>query len=585
MIGPLFDAAIRRHQAGALAEAEGLYRQVLAIRPDHTDALYYLGVLACQLGRPGEAVALLERAVAADPARASAHNNLGLALQALGHLEPAAAAYRQALALQPANTGARYNLGNALQELGRLDEAAAAYREVLAADPADAEAQNNLGAVLQRQGRLPEAIADFRAAIALRPDYADAHDNLLLALNYPSDISAAEIADAHRRWGALYGAPPPAPQRDDPDPARRLRIAYVSGDLKAHSVAFFLEPLLRAHDRATFEVTCYAEVALPDAVTERLKGLADRWRSTVGLADDAVAEMIRADGIDILIDLAGHTAANRLPVFARRPAPVAATWLGYPNVTGLVAIDWRIVDAVSDPPGVAEDGPGERLLRLEHGFLCYAPPQDCPAVAPPPSLAGAAPVFGSFNNPAKLSDAGIETWAALLTRVPEARLLLKGHSFDDAGARTLCLDRFAAHGIAPERLTLRPWTGGVAEHLAAYGEVDIALDPFPYNGTTTTCEALWMGVPVICLAGDRHAGRVGESLLSQVGLGELLANDPAAYVDLAVALATDPQRLSDLRAGLRPRLAESSLTDANGFARRFEAALRGMWAKRAWLGD
>ena len=342
-------------------------------------------------------------------------------------------------------------------------------------------------------------------------------------------------------------------------------------------MAFFVEPLLKGHDRQAVEVFCYAEVTRPDTVTAHLQGLADHWLVTVGLSDEELAERIRADGIDILVDLAGHTAKNRLRVFARKPAPVQVTWLGYPNTTGLEAIDYRLVDAVTDPVGEADAWASETLVRLEGGFLCYGGVKDAPEPTVPPCLKTGTVTFGSFNNPAKVSAATFDAWATLLSRLPQARLLLKGKPFADAATRALFLARLGERGVAAERVELVAWLPGAAAHLALYHRVDIALDPFPYNGTTTTCEALWMGVPVVTLRGDRHAGRVGASLLSQIGLTDLIANSVEEYVAIALALAGNPGHLHELRRSLRSRMAASSLCDGRAFARKMEAAFRTMW--------
>jgi predicted O-linked N-acetylglucosamine transferase (SPINDLY family) len=602
---------------GKLDEAVPAYERALALKPDFFEASYNLGLALQEQGKPHEAAAAYGRALVLKPDFAEAHNNLGNALKDQVQLDAAVASYGRALALKPDFADAHYNLGNALRDQGKLEKAIAAYRRALALTPDYAEAHNNLGNALKDQGKLEEAIASYgralaltpgfaeahnnlgdafkdqgrlddamaayRQALALKPDYAEAHSNLLLCLNYGSGLSAEAVFAEHRRWDEGHGMRlrQSAPSYgNDRDPDRRLRLGYVSPDFRRHSVAYFLEPLLRAHDRTAIELFCYAEVMRPDAVTARLRALADHWLSTVGISDDALAGRIRADGIDILVDLAGHTAHNRLLLFARKPAPVQLTWLGYPNSTGLSAIDFRLVDGVTDPQGAADALASEKLVRLEGGFLCYGPPHDAPEIVPRPSLAGAAVTFGSFNNPAKLSAATIEVWAALLGRLPLARLLLKGASFADASSCDLFRARFASHGIDAARLILRSLAPDTASHLASYGEVDVALDPFPYNGTTTTCEALWMGVPVVTLRGERHAGRVGASLLTRVGLDALIAGDEAHYIDIAAGLAADTLRLAALSQSLRQRLQGSSLCDGVLFARRFEAALRHMWQSR-----
>jgi predicted O-linked N-acetylglucosamine transferase (SPINDLY family) len=350
-----------------------------------------------------------------------------------------------------------------------------------------------------------------------------------------------------------------------------MKIGYVSGDFRRHSVANFLLPVFRNHDRSAFEIYCYSNNPRNDDVTERLTAVADHWRRITGLDDDAAAKMIAEDKIDILVDLSGHTDGNRLSLFTRRPAPTQVTWLGYPGSTGVEAIGFRLVDEVSDPAGDSDRHYCERLIRLDHGFLCYAPIDGATAlVARAPGNGRIR--FGSFNNPAKLSPATLDVWGKLLDTVDGAELVLKGRPFADPDVRRLLLRRFEDRGIAEQRVVLLDHIPSPAAHMAAYGEIDIGLDPFPYNGTTTTCEALWMGVPVITLLGDRHSGRVGASLLSQVGLEDLIASNEENYVRLAAELAADAPRRADLRATLRDRMAASPLCDEPGFTRRLEAA-------------
>jgi predicted O-linked N-acetylglucosamine transferase (SPINDLY family) len=339
-----------------------------------------------------------------------------------------------------------------------------------------------------------------------------------------------------------------------------------------------VEPLLKNHDRQTVEVFCYADIMQPDAVTAHLQGLADHWQMTTGLSEDQLAERIRMDGIDILVDLAGHTAKNRLRVFARKPAPVQVTWLGYSNTTGLEAIDYRLVDAVTDPVGKADAWASETLVRLEGGFLCYGGLRDGLEPVAPPCLKTGTVTFGSFKQPGpKVSPATLDAWAKLLTRLPQARLLVKGRSFADAPTRTSFLARLSERSVTADRVELVAGLPDATAHQAVYHRVDIALDPFPNNGTTTTCEGLWMGVPVVTLRGDRHAGRVGASLLSQIGLTDLIANSVEEYVEIALALAGNPERLDDMRRSLRPLMEASLLCDGGAFARKIEAAFRKMW--------
>ena len=603
-----FALAREHHQAGRLAEAEGLYTRILAVAPDHADCLHLMGVLANQTGRSDLAVRLIGEALARDGGDAAYHSNLGNALHALGRLDEAGGSYRRALALKPDYAGAHYNLasllqaqgrceealghferalalwpehpdlhsncGAALMELGRLSEAMARFERALALKPGLAEARNNLGKVCQELGRMAEAEAHYREALRLRPDYAEAHSNLLMTLTYLLDRSADRLLAEHREYGRRHDGPV-LPHANSRAPGRRLRIGYVSGDFRRHVVGGFFEPVLAAHDRVAVSLHLYSETRRPDGVTAHFKTMADGWRDTAGLGDEALAAQIRADGIDILVDLAGHSAFNRLPVFALKPAPVQVTWLGYPGTTGLAAMDYRLVDPVSDPEDSADTHATEALVRLNDGFLCYRPPP-----APEPECEPGPLTFGSFNNLNKLSQPVQALWAELLHRLPDARLLLKSRQLADPAVARSLRSAFEKRGIAGERLDLRGWTATSEAHLGTYRRLDVALDPFPYAGTTTTCEALWMGVPVVTLAGDRHAARMGASLLSRMGLEELIAADEAEYLEIAASLAADPGRRARLRAELRPRMAASPLADADALTRRLETAYRTMW--RRW---
>src|SRR5215831_9615077 len=447
-----------------------------------------------------------------------AHFNLGNALMGQGKLDEAIAAYRRAIRSKPDYAAAYPNLGNVLMDQGRLDEAIAAYRRAIGIKPDLAEAYSNLGNALAGQGKLDEAIAAYRQAIGFKPGVSKAFSNLLVWLNCDDKLTNEDLFAAHREWDERYGQRVPrfTAYTNDRDPARRLRIGYLSPDFRQHANVYFVEPLLRGHDRQKVEVFCYAGVMRPDLVTTRLQAFADHWVVTVGLSDQRLAERIRTDGIDILVDIPGHMANDRLLVFARKPAPVQITWLGYPDTTGLKAIDYRLVDAVTDPAGEADAWASETLVRLKGGFLCYSGLRDGPEPTSAPCLRTGTVTFGSFNNPAKVSTATFDAWAKLLSRLPQARLLLKGISFADAPPRPLFLARLGERGVAADRVELLPPLPGTAEHLTLYHRVDIALDLFPYNTTTTTCEALWMGVPVITLRGHRHSGRVGASLLTRI---------------------------------------------------------------------
>jgi predicted O-linked N-acetylglucosamine transferase (SPINDLY family) len=563
-------------------EAASVYRRAIALRPDHADSHYNLGNALRAAGERDEAIAAYRAAIRVRPDFLEALTNLGNALSDAGERDEAIAIYRRAIDLHPGNAEVRYNLGNALKDSGALEASMDAYASAIALKADHADAHANLGIVLMSQGRHAEATASYRRALAVDPRHVDAHSNLLFCLNYDDRESADHVLAEHRDWDARHARhiPHVILGVTDRAPERRLRVGYVSPDFRAHSVAAFVEPVLKHHDRQAVEVFCYAEVMRPDAVTARLQTYADRWCSTVGLSDDALAARIRADGIDILVDLAGHTAHNRLLTFARKPAPVQVTWLGYPNTTGLQAIDYRLVDAVTDPPGTADASASERLIRLDGGFLCYGGAEDATDPVEPPCLTAGKVTFGSFNNPAKISAAGLDAWSRLLVRLPQARLLLKGKSFADAATRALFLARLRDLGVAEDRVELNGWASSRAEHLALYSRIDIALDTFPYNGTTTTCEALWMGVPVVTLRGDRHAGRVGASLLTQAGLEDWIAGSADDYVALAGAHAEHPTRLAALRRSLRGRVASSPLCEGKAFASKLEAGYRILW--RRW---
>jgi protein O-GlcNAc transferase len=570
---------------GKLDEAVAAYHEALRIKPDYAKAHGYLGTALYDQGKHEAAVAEFRVALRINPDDATTHCNLGAALAHLGKLDEAVAAYHEALRIKPDYAKAHRHLGTALHDQDKHEAAVAEFRVALRINPDDATTHCNLGAALASQGKLTEAVAAFGEALRLKQDYAEAGSALLFCLNYDERCSNAQLFEAHRAWDQRHGrtVPWPVTYANDLATERRLKVGYLSPDFREHSVAFFLEPLLKHHDRKEFELFCYAEVDWPDAVTERFKGLADYWLVTVGTSDAAMAERIRHDSIDILVDSAGHTAKNRLPVFARKPSPVQVTWLGYPNTTGLAAIDYRLVDAVTDPEGEADAFASETLVRLANCFLCYSTPHDAPAPAPPPCLTTGTVTFGSFNNATKLSAATLNVWATLLAELTDARLLLKGRSFADTTFRASFLRALTERGVSAERVELLPWLPNGAAHLALYNRIDIALDPFPYNGTTTTCEALWMGVPVVTLRGDRHAGRVGASLLTQVQLPDLIAGTVTEYVGIAVALARNPARLNDLRSSLRSCVAASPLCDAPAFARNIESAYRAMWHR--WVAD
>ncbi|MGD1278627.1 MAG: tetratricopeptide repeat protein [Tepidisphaeraceae bacterium] len=574
-----FNLALALLALGRWDDAIAALRDALSIRPSYPQAYNSLGTALQAKGQLTEAVEAYRQAVALNPDTAGFWSNLGIALHGQGNSQEAVAALRQALKLKPDYAEAYNNLGRALVGVGRIGEALAACQQALQFRPEFPEAMNNLANALRDTGRINHAISTYRKAISLAPDDASVRGNLIYAMHFiPGDPAA--VFQEHLNWNRIH-AQPLAGQilqhRNDAAPDRRLKIGYVSPDFRQHSVGFFLLNLLANHDPAAVEVFCYSDAARPDAATARFQQSAHRWKPVVGVADAQLAQIIIQDQIDILVDLAGHTAGNRLLVFARKPAPIQVSYCGYPDTTGLATMDYRFTDAYADPPGATEQYHSEQLVRLPRCFLCYAPPADGPEVGPVPATAAGRITFGSFNSISKLSDATVAMWSQVLSAVPNSRLMIKGQGLTDAPVRQQVLERFAAHGIAADRLELHSSIASLAGHLELYHQIDIALDTYPYHGTTTSCEAMWMGVPVVTLAGKTHASRVGVSLLSNVGLEQLIAQTPEQYVQIAADLAKDLAALSVLRSALRSRLAASPLLDGSGLAREVEAAYRVMW--------
>jgi predicted O-linked N-acetylglucosamine transferase (SPINDLY family) len=515
------------------------------------------------------------------PEYAEAHNNLGNALQEKKDFTAAIHCYQSAIQFNSQYYKAFNNLGNACQRQGRLNQAIACYQKALEIKPGYCEAFNNAGNALVEFGKIPQAIAHYEKALNVNPAYRVAHSNLLLAMQYQNKINLSMHYSAARKWWQQHAARyfRSGMTTKHIGGQRRLRIGYVSPDFRQHSVGFFFLPMILNHDRRLVEVFCYSEVKSPDDVTDQVKLLCDHWRPIVGLDDRTVADQVRRDGIDILVDLAGHTAENRLLVFAYKPAPVQVTWLGYPDTTGMPVIDYRLTDEIADPPGESDNYHSETLLRLPDGFLCYGPPENAPAVNALPARHNGRITFGSFNNLPKINSEVIALWSRLLYQVADSRLVLKSKQFADKYVRQRFWDLFSNCGVAAERVTLLPRVASTAGHLSVYHQVDIALDPFPYNGTTTTCEALWMGVPVITLRGDRHAGRVGASILTRIGLAEMVAESQDQYTRIGMELAEDLDRLKNLRAGMRARMQTSVLCDGRSFARTVENTFQQIWQR------
>lgn len=594
---------------GERARAEDAWRAALALQPDAPETLANLGSLLLEAGQAAAALPLLRRAQALQPRDVDSAYNAGVALRRLGQLQEAAEQYRHTLALRPDHLDALINLGNVSRDLGAYSAAADAYdralqahpgcvealnnagclartlgqldlaearlRAALCLDPGNATLHDNLGNVLKDAGALDAALDAWREALRLDPQRAATHSNLCYALSFQCGDPAPILAEC-RRWNERFAAGlwDRAQQYANPRvPGRRLRIGYVSPDFRDHCQALFLMPLLAAHDPAAVEVYCYSSVLRPDGITARLRAFAAVWRD-VRLQDDAaVAAQVRADGIDILVDLTMHMAGGRPQLFARKPAPLQVAWLAYPGTTGIAAIDYRISDARLDPPGNEADY-SERTLRPGDSFWCYDPLTEGPDPGELPALRGAPLTFGCLNNPCKLSPATLALWSPVLHALPEARLLLMA---PPGSHRERLAARLAALGIAPGRVEFVAFQPR-AQYLDTYQRIDIGLDTVPYNGHTTTLDALWMGVPVVTRVGATCVGRGTSSQLALLGLNELAASSDAGFVAAATALARDLPRLARLRGGLRARLQASPLMDGAGFARQLETAYRAIWA-------
>jgi predicted O-linked N-acetylglucosamine transferase (SPINDLY family) len=565
------------HAQGMTDEAIACYRQALQLQPNQAMMLDNLATALLDQHRRDEALACYRRALELEPGYALGYNNLGAALAAAGQFDEAIACYGRALELQPGNATTRNNLGNALRALGRLDEAIACYRQALELQPDFAIVYSNLGSALKDQGRLDEALQCFRQALDLRPELTEAHHNLLFTLHYCAEQTPATLAEAHAAFQRQHARPLQAewaPHANSRDPDRRLRLGFVSPDFGQHPVGRFLVRVLE-HLAPAADITCYSDRPVDDELTTRLRAAAACWHDSLGWSDVRLAEQIRREQIDILFDLAGHTAKNRLLTFARKPAPVQVTWIGYEGSTGLSAIDYLIADRHMVTPA-DEQYCAEQVLRMPDSYLCFDPPAEAPAAGPLPALSRGQVTFASFSNLAKINSQVIDAWAEILGRVPRARLLLNYWGLGDESLRAHYRRQFADRGVDPGRLDLRP-PSSYAEYLAVCTEVDLVLDPFPFSGCATTCEALWMGLPVVTWPGATFASRHSLSILSAIGLAETVAHSRAAYVDLAVGLAEDRARLAHLRAALRGQMAASPLCDGKQFAENLMALLREAW--------
>lgn len=594
------------------AEAREAAEAALALNPGDPLVNANMGRAWLALGQAEKAVPFLRAALAIRPELHPLRESLALALLDLDRREEAAAVFREVegrfgddfqllekmakfytrarmgvdaercllrlLQLNPKHEPTYGDLALLYMDYAQFTKANEMARRGLEIAPDSAVFWNTLANSQSSVGLVEDALRSYRRVMELSPGIAAAHSNLLLTMHYVSGLDPGEIFAEHQRFGARH-TPPALAARDfpnRPEPRRRLRIGYVSPDIRTHSVAFFLEPLLDYRDRERFEVYCYGLVKAPDQVTQRLRGKVDQYRNVVDLQLQHIAAQIKSDELDILIDLSGHAGSTHTAMLGYKPAPVQVTYLGYPDTTGIPAVDYRLTDWLADPPG-AEAFNTEQLVRLPDGFLSFRPPPDAPDAGPPPCLDRGHVTFGSFNREFKVSREVMDLWCRILTAVPGSRMYMKCIAGGDPATREFQLAQFEHRGIDRSRVELVGFIGSAAGHLAMYRNIDIALDTFPYHGTTTTLDSLLMGVPVVTLAGYNHASRVGVSLLTQAGTPELIAGSADDYVAKAVALAGDPARLAALHGSLRQQLLGSTLCDGPGFCRKYEFALRGMW--------
>ncbi len=564
---------------GRKEEALSACNRALALKPDYAKAMNTLAIVLTGMGRLDEAVIACQRAIRIQPGSAETYRTLGNVLTDLGRFDEAVTACRRAIQLQPGSAEAYNGLGIALAKKQLPHDAVAAYRRATELKPDFAEPHNNLGIALNGMAQIEEAVESYQRAIAIVPNDASFHSNLIYSLHFHPAKTAITIREEHERWNGKFAAPLRSfhrPHNNERDPDRRLRVGYVSPDFWGQAESYFVVPLFEAHNHLQFEIHAYASVRRPDDTTERLRRSVSAWHDVLEMDNEALAEKIRHDGMDILVDLTMHMGGGvRLPVFARKPAPVQVTWLAYPGSTGLREMDYRITDSFMDPPGGSTEGYSEESIRLPDSWCCYDPLCDIPPSPVQTAHWGRFIRFGSLNNFCKNNHETLRIWARVLGAVPGSRLLLMaargGHR--DSLCRTL--ERMGVEGSRIEFAESCPRE----EYLRLYDQIDIALDPLPYNGITTTCDALWMGVPVVSLAGNTAAGRAGLGLLSTAGLPELATGSEEEFTGICSSLAHDLPRLGVLRSTIRRRLLASPLSDFPGFARNMESAYRSMWRK------
>jgi protein O-GlcNAc transferase len=569
------------YEQGQFSQAIECYQQVLDLNANHFEAYNNLGIVFRYQGQLAKALKHFRMALALNPNFVDAYTNLGDTFRKLGKITAATYCLKRALALNPNAVEAHNNLGLVFMEQGLLVDAINSYQQALSLKPLFVKAHNNMGCALKAQGSIQKAIKHYQNALDIEPTSALAHSNLLFTLNYITDFEPATLFSEHQLFYERYAKPLAHTiqlHHNERSPQRKLKIAYLSADFRKHSVAYFIKPVLSQHDHNQFEVFCYYTDTQYDNLTQCLQQYADHWHDCADLSDEALAEKIRQDQIDILIDLAGHTRGNRLLVFARKPAPIQVTYLGYVNTTGLETIDYRIIDHHTDPE-VTEQFLTEAPIRMPHSYCCFDPSlEDSPRIKELPAIKNGYITFSSFNTYPKISPETIALWAKVLHAVPCSKFVIKTKSLNDQSIQSSLRKRFAELGIDTERLILG-YIPSIEETLRTYNQIDIGLDSYPYNGCTTTCQALWMGVPIVTLVGNTHAARVGLSFLSTLELPELIAYNEEDYVNRCVKLASDIEFLQKLRSELRDKMRTSPLMDAQTYTHQLEVAYREMWNK------
>ncbi|HEX8523824.1 MAG TPA: tetratricopeptide repeat protein [Tepidisphaeraceae bacterium] len=615
-----FAAALGRFNAGDLLSAQRICIELLSQNANDHRALFLLGLVHHRQGEHLRGVELIQRAITVEPSVAGYHANLSAVLAALGKNDEAIAAAQEALRLQPnyidalvnlanaflakgaaeqaievyaqvlagippnappgaqrAGMLARHNLARALHMRGRMDEAIALLSDLVRAVPSVAEFQVTLANALRDQARIVEAVEHYRVAARIAPDNPSVASALLFSLWFHPTLSQQLIFREHQSWNEKFALPlrDPRPHRIEPLEGRRIRVGYLSPDFRHHANGYLIEPVLANHDHGAFQIFCYSNATTPDSLTERIRAYADVWRETAALSDAALAEQIRADQIDVLVDLTSHMANNRALVFARKPAPVQVNYLAYPATSGQTAIDYRITCDLLDPGD--DQFSSEGLIRIPDTFWCYGPSPDAPPVNDLPALSSDRFTFGSLNTPAKVNDAVVALWSQVLLAVPKSRLLML--MAGGAAGNRRAADRFERHGVARERIVLVDFQPR-DRYLGLFHQVDVGLDPFPYNGHTTSLDSLYMGVPFVTLRGTTAISRAGECILTNVGLMEFVANDQEQYVELCAKYANDLPQLSALRRQLRDQMMASALGDAKRFTRNIENAFRQMLEHR-----